>query len=107
MLSHYRRRARGGRQIPFQRCKPPTHGAARLEYYGIHLSRNAAEDQRRAYDVTRDQFTQDTSISRDLYFPTDNYRDGLGKFTTLYKSLSNLKRGPGSNAQNLEDFPRR
>src|SRR5437667_10068759 len=107
MLQHYGPRFRVGREIPFQRSKLPTHGAAWLYYYRTHLGRNAAEDQRRAYDVTRDQFTQDTSISRDLYFPTDNYRDGLGKFTTLYQSLSNLKRGPGSNAQNLEDFPRK
>ena len=32
----------------------PTHGAARLYHYRIHLGRNPAQDQGRAYDVTRD-----------------------------------------------------
>ena len=50
----------------------PTHRAARLHCNRIDLSRNTAENQGGTYEVTRDQITQDTAISRNTNFPTDD-----------------------------------
>jgi hypothetical protein len=72
VLQHYGPRLGVGGEIPLQCSNLPTHRASRLHCHRIDLGRNAAENQGGAYEVTGGQITQDTVISRDPNFPTDD-----------------------------------
>src|SRR5467141_2019293 len=96
-----------GCEITLQCGNLPTHSADRLYRHSIHVSRGAAQKKRGSHEVTRDQFAKDKPVSRHPYFTADNERNRLGALATLYQSLTHRRSDPGSDAQNLQDFPRR
>jgi hypothetical protein len=56
--------------------------------------------------VTRDQVAEETFVPRHPHFPSDNERHTVDTFAMLYQVLAYFRSGPGSDAQNLQYFPR-
>src|SRR4029077_21296101 len=79
----------------------------RLYYKGIYTGWDATKDKLRAPDLARDEFPEDTIISREPHFPANNDRDCLNTFARLQHSLANFHSCPRSDTQNQQDLPRR
>jgi len=91
----------------FQCPNLPTHCPHGFHCNRIHVGRDAAEDESGAYLITRDQILDHAPIFHHPHFATDHERNGVGKFAALHEALANFSRDPGSDAQNLQDFPKR